>query len=99
PFALPTPDDLTHVAAIIPRCKRTAARPTAEERQLRPESAEVANRPTVPDQILAASGFDRFLIPFTTDLRSAGSLQAAQRVVRNHGRKLWQAATARAQAA
>jgi pyrrolidone-carboxylate peptidase len=82
----------------IPRCQRTAKLPTAEEQRLMPGTRAQASTPTVPVQILATSGFDRFLTPFTSALRSAANLGAARNVVQKHGRQLWSAATARAQA-
>ena len=80
----------------IPRCQATAAQPTAEERRLLPSTPADANTVTVPNQILVSSGFERFLVPFTRDLRGATNLQRVRRVVRRHGRKLWQEATTRA---
>jgi pyrrolidone-carboxylate peptidase len=81
----------------IPRCHGTAKLPTAEEGLLLPGTPSAARTPTVPVQILAASGFDRFLTPFTNALRSAHNLRNARSVVQEHGRRLWHAATSRAQ--
>jgi pyrrolidone-carboxylate peptidase len=82
----------------IPRCLSTAKLPTAEEQRLMPGTRAEAHTPTVPVQILATSGFDRFLTPFTNALRSASNLRSARNVVQDNGRQLWRAATARAQA-
>ncbi|HEV8239262.1 MAG TPA: DUF4157 domain-containing protein [Thermoanaerobaculia bacterium] len=72
----------------LQRCRSCAQ--THEEKQV--EGA-------VPQQILAGSGFDRFLPAFEQALAGAGDLAAAQQVVDDHGHELWRVATQRAQTA
>jgi pyrrolidone-carboxylate peptidase len=72
----------------LQRC--TSCNQTREEK--------VLDQSTLPGQLLAASGFDRFLPAFEAALQRATDLQAATRLVDAHGRALWQAATRRAQA-
>jgi pyrrolidone-carboxylate peptidase len=54
---------------------------------------------SVPDQILAASGFDRRPPAFRRALAGATDLASAHAVVQSHGTSLWEAARARSQQA
>jgi pyrrolidone-carboxylate peptidase len=83
----------------IPTCSATQAEPNREERRRLPETGAASNVPTVPAQILATSGFERFIPQLSNALATAGSFRQARRSVADQGRALWQASTARAQAA
>lgn len=83
----------------IPRCTAQAALPTSEERRLFPTSVANAANPTVPVKLVVGAGFEPLLPAFTRALATARNLRRAKQIVRIHGRKLWQAATGRAQGA
>lgn len=108
---LTVPEIRALTANDIPVCGNTGARPTPEEQSLTADIVEQQQsgtsvvvpvsppaQGTVPARILANSTFNRFLVPFTSDLSGAGNLARARRVVRRRGRELWRAATQRAQA-
>ena len=78
----------------IPKCGTTGARPSSEEARL---TEPVSPSGTVPARILAASGFDARLVPFTSALSRVRSLRSARSIVQQHGQELWGAAVARAQ--
>lgn len=83
------------VAAKIPRCKGTGPLPTAEEKRgVEPPGSGGAPEPM---KILKASKFDELVVPFQTALAGTGNAAAALKVVREHGRKLWEKAVKRAQ--
>jgi pyrrolidone-carboxylate peptidase len=83
----------------IPRCKRRAARPTTEEVRVLPADKAAAGTPTAPVRLAVGGGFEPLIPKFTQALSGAGSVARAQRVVRDHGKNLWQTAVTRAQAA
>ena len=98
------------VAAAITRCSSRGAVPTSEESRLYDYGIPLEELPDVrrrrrrvetpaPVSILAESGFQQYLVPFTRALRSATSYSRARRVVRDSADNLWQAAVARAQQA
>ncbi|PRY16835.1 hypothetical protein [Kineococcus rhizosphaerae] len=70
------------------------APPTVEESRL--GTPAVPGGAPVAQQVLTASGFDRFPAAFEAALHSAASLPELLAVVRGHGAALWDAAVARA---
>ncbi|MEU6342695.1 pyroglutamyl peptidase [Streptomyces sp. NPDC046977] len=83
---LPTQSGVPALAP--PATAPTCAAPTVEEARL--------DR-AAPQEILRRSGFDAAAPRFARELAAAHSRTAAQRVVRRHGRALWQDAVGRAQ--
>lgn len=77
--------------ADIPRCRIA----TAEE--ARATAPGTRSSPTVPAQILSASGFAGYSRRFTRALAGATDLISARSIVAQHAGDLWQAATARTQ--
>ncbi|MFF3558635.1 pyroglutamyl peptidase [Streptomyces sp. NPDC002574] len=74
--------------ATVPGTAGTVPEPTVEEARL--------DR-AVPQELLRRSGFDAAAPRFARALAAARSRAAAQRVVRHHGRALWQDAVGRVQ--
>jgi pyrrolidone-carboxylate peptidase len=83
----------------IPRCKSRGALPTTEEARVLPATKAAAATPTAPVRLASAGGFEPLIPKFTGALAGASSFARAQKVVSEHGRGLWQAATKQAQAA
>ena len=92
----------------IPRCKKSAAQPTAEEARLYeypspagPAQTTATAAPpahgTVPVQLLAASGFGKLFTDFRAGMEKAKNLAGARTVVDKRALDLWKAATARSQ--
>jgi len=101
PFTLLDPKEeakvLARVEAKIPRCKDTGPLPTVEE--ARGMSPVAPGGSAVPMKILAASNFDELVVPFQAALKGAGDAAKAEKVVGEHGRKLWEKSVKRAQGA
>jgi hypothetical protein len=83
----------------IPRCRSRGALPTAEEARVLPATTAAAATPTAPVRLASAGGFEPLIPRFTGALAGASSFARAQRIVSEHGRGLWEAATRQAQAA
>lgn len=90
----PKASDLAAVAAAIPHCVPTE---TTEEARL--GAATTSPAAGTPRAFIASAGFDTLIAPLERDYKSSKSRTGTQGVLRKHGRALWSAATARAQAA
>ncbi|MFD3455124.1 pyroglutamyl peptidase [Streptomyces sp. NPDC058691] len=80
-----------------PSVSAPASAPTAAAQTAAQTAEEARLDRAAPQEILRRSGFDAAAPRFARALAAAHSRAAAQRVVRRHGRALWQDAVGRAQ--